>query len=309
MKTTKPKHSASHDIMGPSRRSLVGIALVGLIAPAVNAAQPQQGFSPDFDVSANYSFSSNGDLEHGTKVGEVEVKHADIEAGMTFRLFEGWRFRTGVFANTSDLELTGAVPLPDQLEGMGLSLSATKFFGGEASDGWRTTLIVRPGVFSDGSGSSSDGFNVPGILTVGKRYSPTLAWDVGIRFDPTSKNEVLPMFGVRWDFHPDWMLSVGFPRTEVTYKLASNWTLKGGLRFQGGTYHVETALAPGLGDTYLEYREIRVGAGFEWRINDSFSVNLDGGLVADRRFDYFERDYELKGDSAAYLSIGISTRF
>lgn len=310
MKTTKSKHRASHDLMGPLRRSLVCAALVSLVAPALNAAEPPQGFSPDYDVAANYSFSTNGDLERGTKVGEVEVKHADIEAGMTFRSFEGWRFRTGVFANTSDIELTGAIPLPDQLEATGLSLSATKFFGGEAPDNWRATLILRPGVFSDGSGSSSDGFNVPGILTIGKRSSPTLSWDAGVRFDPTSKNEILPMFGVRWDFHPDWMLSVGFPRTEVTYKLAPNWTLKGGLRFQGGTYHVETALAPGLGDTYLEYREIRVGAGFEWKLSDSLSVNLDGGMVADRRFDYFERGYELKGgDSAAYLSIGLSARF
>lgn len=285
------------------------VAIVGLAMPAARAAEPQQGFAPDFDVSANYSFSTNGDLEQGAKVGEVEVKHTDIEVGMSFRLLEEWRFRTGVFASTSDLEFTGTVPLPDKLEAAGLSLSATKFFGGEAANNWRATLVVRPGVFSDGTGSSSDGFNAPVILSVGKRYSPTLAWDLGARFDPNSKNEILPVFGVRWDFHPDWMLSVGFPRTEVTYKLASNWILKGGLRFQGGTYHVGTALAPGLGDTYLEYREIRVGGGFEWKLSDSLSVNLDGGMVADRRFDYFDRDYELKGKSAAYLSIGISARF
>ncbi|OAM88970.1 DUF6268 family outer membrane beta-barrel protein [Termitidicoccus mucosus] len=309
MKTTKSKYSALPDILESLRRPLLCVAIGGLAIPAAKAAEPQQGFSPDFDVTAKYSFSTNEDLERGAKVGEVEVSHVEVEAGMSFRLFEGWRFRTGVFASRSDLELTGVVPLPDQLEAVGLSLSATKFFGGEDEDNWRATLIIRPGIFWDGSGSSSDGFNASTLLSVGKRYSPTLAWDVGVRFYPDSKDEVLPVFGVRWDFHPDWMLSVGFPRTEVTYKLAPNWTLKGGLRFQGGTYHVGTALAPGLGDTYLEYREMRVGGGFEWRINDSLSVNLDGGLVVDRRFDYFDRGYELKGDSTAYFSIGISARF
>jgi hypothetical protein len=294
---------------GLLRRCLARAAFVGLVAPAVNAAEPPQGFSADYDVSASYSFSTKGDLERGSKVGEVEVKHAGIEAGMSFRLREGWRFRTGVFVNTSKLELTGAVPLPEQFEATGFSLSATKFFGGEAANNWRTTLILRPGVFSDGSGSSSEGFSVPGVLTIGKSYSPTLSWDAGVRFDSTSKNEILPMFGVRWDFHPDWNLSVGFPRTEVAYKLAPRWTLKGGLRFQGGTYHVATALAPGLGDTFLEYREIRVGGGFEWKLSDSFLLNLDGGVVADRRFDYFERGFEVKGDSTAYFAIGISARF
>lgn len=309
MNTTKSKRRTLPDILESLRRPLLCLAVAALTMPTAKAAEPPRGASADFDVSTNYSFSSNGDLERGAKVGEVKVKHADLEAGMSFRPSEEWRFRTGVFASTSDLEFTGAVPLPDKLKAVGLSLSATKFFGGEAANSWRATLVVRPGVFSDGTGSSSDGFNAPVILSVGKRYSPTLTWDLGVRFDADSKNEILPVFGVRWDFHPDWMLSVGFPRTEVTYKLAPNWTLKGGLRFQGGTYHVGTALAPGLGDTYLEYREIRVGGGFEWKLSDSISVNLDGGVVADRRFDYFERGYELKGNSATYLSIGISARF
>ncbi|MFA6286280.1 MAG: DUF6268 family outer membrane beta-barrel protein [Opitutaceae bacterium] len=309
MKTTKSKHRALHDILESLRRPLLCVATIGLVMPVAKAAEPQPGFSPDFDVSANYSASTNGDLERGAKVGEIEVKRAEIEAGMSFRLFEEWRFRTGVFANTTDLELTGAVPLPDKLESFGLSLSATKFFGGEDENNWRATLVVRPGVSSDGSGSSSDGFSAPVIVSVGKRYSPTLAWDLGVRFDPNSNNEVFPVFGVRWDFLPDWMLSVGLPRTEVTYQLTEKWTLKGGLRFQGGTYHVGTALAPGLGDTFLEYREIRAGGGFEWKLSDSLSLNLDGGMVVDRRFDYFERGYELKGASTAYLSVGLSTRF
>lgn len=285
------------------------LSMAELYVPAAESAAPEKGSSPSFDVSANFSFSSNGDLERGAEIGEVEVKHADIESGMTFRLFQEWRFRTGIFGSLTDLDHAGTVPLPDRLETAGLSLSATKFFGGEDANSWRATLVLRPGFFSEELGSSGSAFNVPGFLSIGKRISPRLAWDAGVRFDFKSQYEVIPMLGVVWDFHRDWTLSAGFPRTEIAYKLTPALTLKGGLRFQGGTYHIETAPAPGLGDTYLEYREIRVGGGFEWRINNSLSVTFDGGLVVDRRFDYFDRDYEMKGDSAAYLTIGITARF
>lgn len=301
-------------ILASLRHPRFAVALIsGLAMPAANAVQPPTDSSPEFDLSTNASFSTGGDLERdgvAGVVGEVEVARFEFEAGIGFRHGEEWRFRVGAYAHATELEFNDtAVPLPDTLDSYGLSLAATKFFGGPAAEQWRATLMLRPGVSSDSSGSSDDGFNVPVIMTLGNRVGRTFSWDVGFRFDANSDDELLPVIGVQWDFRPEWKLSVGFPRTEVSYRLAERWTLKGGLRYQAGTYHVETALAPGLDDTYLEYREIRVGGGVEWRLNDTFTMHLDGGLVADRSFDYFERDYELQGDSAAYFSFGLSARF
>ena len=120
---------------------------------------------------------------------------------------------------------------------------------------------------------------------------------------------MLPILGARWDFAPAWTLAFGFPQTGISYQASSALTLKAGARFQGGTYHVSTARAAGLGDTWLEYRDIRLGAGFDYQIGKILTASLDGGVVIDRKFDYFDRNYDLDGKSVGYFTVSLRARF
>lgn len=283
------------------------LAALLVLVQSGSAQDAHRDIAASYDLSANYSFSPGSDLESGG--GEIEVQSFNFEAGAVIPLFEQWRIRAGIFTNKSDFDYTGLVTLPDELQAMGLSLSATKFFGDEGDNVWRTTFLLRPGSFSDSSGASGASFNAPGLLTFGKRISPTLSWDLGVRFDFRGEDEILPVLGLKWDFRPDWSLSLGLPKTEITYQMSENWTLNAGIRFQGGTYYIADVSDARLRDSYLDYREIRAGLGIEWNVTDSFSVNLDGGVVVDRQLDYFEKGSEVEGDSAGYFSFGLKSRF
>jgi hypothetical protein len=72
---------------------------------------------------------------------------------------------------------------------------------------------------------------------------------------------------------------------------------------------VKDALAPGLGDTRLEYREFRLGGGFDYKLSTNLSAQVDAGAVVDRRFDYYNRSYTLDGKDAAYVSLGLTAKF
>ena len=127
--------------------------------------------------------------------------------------------------------------------------------------------------------------------------------------NPRGEYPVLPLLGVQWDFAPKWTASLGFPRTGLLYKASPEVQVRFGADYQGGTYHVNQARAPRLGDTWLDYRDFRLGAGVDLRVSEHVSVALDGGAVVRRRFDYFDRDYRVDGSATTYVTIGLRGRF
>jgi long-subunit fatty acid transport protein len=121
--------------------------------------------------------------------------------------------------------------------------------------------------------------------------------------------KVIPMLGFRWTFAPSWELAVGFPRTGVSYTFSDVLSLSAGVSMQGGTYHISKAPAAGLGNTYLDYREFRAGLGAEYRMSKNLSVVVDGGMVLDREFDYYDRNVKLDGKSASYGRFSLKYQF
>jgi hypothetical protein len=148
-----------------------------------------------------------------------------------------------------------------------------------------------------------------GIVMIGKEVSSTLSWNVGVAGMTRGDMKVFPVLGLRWSFAPDWDLEVGFPNTGVSYKVNEALTLNAGARFQGGTYYISKAPAAGLGDTYLEYQEIRLGLSAEYQISKNLSVVVDGGMTADRSYDYYDRNLKLDGKSAGYGSFSLKYQF
>jgi hypothetical protein len=66
---------------------------------------------------------------------------------------------------------------------------------------------------------------------------------------------------------------------------------------------------PRLANTYLDYRELRVGVGGDFKLSETLSLSIDAGVMTDRRFEYYDRNYTLNGDPAAFVTLGISGRF
>jgi hypothetical protein len=282
--------------------------------PAINNAAQKSVVPGEITTITNeitfaYSFSPEGDLERNSKVGEIKISQYSINHLLIVPFSDGVKLLAGVFGSYTDLDITGAVPLPDRLQSVGLALGVSKDLTEWIGPRWIGTVMARPNFSSDSSSLSGSDFNLPVSLSFGYKQSPTLAWDVGVNVNPQGNNIILPLVGVRWEFAPDWIASLGFPQTGIAYKFSRSLTFKTGARFQGGTYHIGKAPAPGLDDTWLEYREIRVGAGFDYQILKNLTAGLDAGAVVNRKFDYFDRNYDVDGNSVSYFTISLRARF
>ena len=284
----------------------------GLIIAAAAGAQPAGGPGStrlNQELTLSHSCSPSGDLERNGKVGEVKIAQSSVAYFLSVPLTRELRGLAGIFHTSTRLDLAGPVPLPGRLQLWGLSLGATRTLAEFFGPGWSSTLMLRPYLSSDSSSLGDAGFSLPASLSFGYRQSPALTWNFGLNVNAQSDNPVMPILGARWDFAPSWTLAFGFPQTGVSYQASPALTLKAGARFQGGTYHVTTARAPGLGDTWLEYRDIRLGAGFDYQIGKVLTATLDGGVVVNRKFDYFDRNYDLDGKSAGYFTLSLRARF
>jgi hypothetical protein len=145
--------------------------------------------------------------------------------------------------------------------------------------------------------------------------SRDLVWSFGLNANGFSDNPVIPIVGVRWKFAPQWLFSVGFPRTGFAYELNERFTLRAGASFAGGSFRITKNLgvpAPGiarLANTYLDFREVRAGVGLDYTFADRATLSLDVGAVTDRKFDYFDKNYRLDGDAGTYVALAIKSSF
>ena len=270
---------------------------------------PSTVFRPTLLESSagNYSYSTKADLNRGGVVGAVAVHHAEVSLSGRHELTAGLQLAYGLGYDTNLLAADAAVPLPDQLTVLSVNLGLIRSLNSE----WTAALFARPGFYSDFARLGSRSLNVPVLVTANYTPRPELAWTFALSLDPFAKNPVLPVIGVRWQFAPDWEFALGFPRTGFTWQANADLALRADVSFQGGSYRVmhAPAAAPALAGTLLDYREIRAGAGLDYKLADATTLSLDAGVVTDRRFDYHERNYRLNGDPAAYLKLSFNARY
>jgi hypothetical protein len=256
-------------------------------------------------LSAGYSYSAKAAVDHGAQVGQVQVDHYDFSYTARVPGSDGLGYFGGVFWSADNLNLTGPVPLPQRLQAKGVILGLVK----KLNPDWSLLAASRLGFAGDSSKVSGKTFNLSGSVVATEKVSPTFSWDLGVGVTLRDRYSVLPIIGLRWQLAPDWSLSAGFPRTALVYKVNNQLSLDAGLRFQGGGYRISSTPAPGLGKTYLDYHEFRLGAGVDYRPAPNVSLVLDGGDAISRRFDYYNRHYTLKGASAAYFRLRATLRF
>jgi hypothetical protein len=267
----------------------------------------------DEQVIARYSHSADNPLLlANTPGGEVGVDAAFFDWRSSAALTEATKFNYGLSWSGYAFSRFGPMAVPEKLQEISLALGATHRLNPQ----WLLIASVQPGLYGDLEGGSHEAFNAPVMFLATWRQSRELAWSFGLRADPFADKPVLPFVGVNWRFAPQWEFTIGFPRAGFSYEVSPALMLGLGLTVQGGSFHiaddprpVSIAVGPRLDDTYLDYREIRVGLGADYRLNDTLSLAVEAGAITDQKFDYYERGYTLNGDTAAFFTIGLSGRF
>ena len=244
-------------------------------------------------------------------MGSVEVARYDFSFTGRTALGETTMLLHGLAWSSNRLDLTGPVLLPDRLDELTLSLGVQH----RASPQWTLGAYLRPGFYGDSLDADADSFNAPLLATALYHASRELTWILGFSANAASDNPFIPIAGVRWQFAPAWTLNIGFPRAGFTWKASDTVSWHLGATVQGGDYYVSDGFgspAPGIGrltQTWLEYREIRAGLGAEVKLTGGVSLAVDAGVAVDQRFDYFDRGYELKGETPFFLRLAVQGRF
>jgi hypothetical protein len=276
-------------------------------------AQPAATFRPQLleQVSTSYSYSSDESLERNGPAGSVAVHRYELSLAGRYKVNETDLLAYGLAYTTNQLDLAAGTPLPDQLTELSLNLGYTRRF----SDQWSGGAYVRPGLYGDFENIDSKTFNAPLLLTASFAQSRDLVWLFGVNVNLFADNPVLPIVGVRWQFAPQWTFSVGFPRSGVTWQFSDAVALRAGVGVQGGTFRITDSLGSPAGvtgrlaNTFVDYREIRAGLGADIKLHDRWSLSIDTGVMTDRKFDYFDRDYVLNGEAGFYGSLSVKASF
>ena len=260
--------------------------------------------------SIGYSYSSNADLTRNGPTGDVAVNTFNISTSSRSPISKESLFVYGANFTNYELSSSPGTPLPDRLSEASLNLGVINRF----SPAWAVSAFARPGFYGDFT-RLSDSFNVPVLALANYARTQNLVWSFGLRVDAFSETPVLPVAGVRWQFAPAWTFNLGFPQAGFVFKASPTSIWRAGVSFQGGSFRISDNLgtpAPGvkrLANTLMDYREVRAGIGADFTLPRGFSLNLDAGIVTDRQFDYYDRDYGLNGDPAAYGAISLSAKF
>ena len=59
----------------------------------------------------------------------------------------------------------------------------------------------------------------------------------------------------------------------------------------------------------LDYRELRLGAGLNYRFNRHFNLGLEGGYAPERRFNYYSQRTQLTDHGSGYFAATVNGKF
>ncbi len=292
------------------------LCLAALAGAVSLFAQPSATMRPDLLASAefNAAYSSREDVARGPQtLGSLAVQSYGVSVSGRHAWDEHTQLVYGLAVQQHDLDQDGVstLPLPAHLAEFSLNLGAQR----RIDANWSAALYLRPGFYGDFEESLGKSFNVPALLLANYAQSRTLIWSFGVNANPFSDNPVLPIAGVRWQFAPAWMFSVGFPRSGFTYQATENLSLRAAAGFAGGSFRVSRNVgspAAGLAriaNTYLDFREVRVGLGLDYSLGERVTLSADVGAVTDRKFDYFDKNYRLDGDAGTFVSLALKGSF
>ncbi len=284
---------------------LFGLGAVGVLAqPAARGG--------GFELTARHSHTAGSDLDAAGPAAEVGVDSLSLGLRARAPLAERTQLLYGLEWTRHELALAGTTWLPGALASVAAPLGVSHTF----DDKWRLLVTASPRLAGAGGDLSSARFDLPVLALASYVQSPELTWSFGLRYGARSDIVVLPIAGVAWQFAPEWELKVGWPESGVSWRATEQLTLRAVATINGGDYRLADdprALAervgPSLADTWLEYREIRVGLAAEYAFSRALSVRAELGQVVDQRFEYIDRDLKLNGGSPLYFGCSVVGRF
>jgi hypothetical protein len=284
---------------------------------AASAVNPDNGggshglkTSYEADVDVSYVGGARTNFGQGRSGGLSEQ-----DTNGRFVVMPQWNdgpiYRFGLGYQRFSFGIDQAAPLPNALQSENLIVGADF----SLFNSWLVRVEAYPGFYGDARNIGGSDFDVPFIIGGSYIASADVQWVVGLGVDINRRWPVFPDVGVRWSFAGHWTLDAVLPSPRLEYEWNNDLTLYAGGDFQDGTYRVSGGLGNGVGQPRLnhavvEYDEIRVGAGISWKASHAFTIEMEGGYLPYRQFDFERARLHYGNESGApYGQISVGAKF
>lgn len=273
-------------------------------------ASATPGQETRWQAGLNSGYVGGGTAEfQGTDAGKSDAFHLGLDAGVRLALNPDWSLRLGLASENFFLDQPGGVPVPDEIHTLRLNTG----LGYRINDQWTVTGLLSPSLYrwEDVGG---DTFGLAGGVLATFEQNPALTWTMGVLVAPDNDLKVLPVAGVRWRINDHYTLDVGMPKTRLTYRVNSQWTVYGGLDVSGGTFRTSKTLGAEIGlprynNALATYRDLRLGVGTGYEIASGLRVEVEAGYSVFREIDYPRIDENVRFDPAPQVRLGLVYRF
>ena len=259
-----------------------------------------------FELESSYVFES--DLHRNGSFGDQYSIQNSFSYAHRFFLTGQLYLRAGIAYERFDFGTTGA-PVPDQLQSVAMMLGVDYMH----NDDIGAFIQLRPGFYTQ-SDFDDAAFDVP--ITLGRVFvlqPDRLYFFAGANAAfLRGRWPVIPLAGLIWMPNDQWKVVAMLPEPRVIYKTSDRLCFWAGGELAGGSFRTDrnAAIVPAkLNGAQVDYAEYRVGGGLIYCPTDNVSVNLGGGYVIERQFDFHRADIKYKADGAPYLRAEIKTKF
>lgn len=176
---------------------------------------------------------------------------------------------------------------------------------------WKLDLAVIPGFYGDFEFCDSSTFRLGSHAVAVFQWSPVLMLSAGIAYLDREDVKLVPVAGLVWQVHEDWLLELLLPRPRVARRVdwwwlkrphAENWLYVGG-EFGGGTWSVE--LTGSIHDV-VTYRDFRLLVGIEQRAPLRLSWRAEAGYVFGRKLSYENLSTRIHPDDSVVLRFSLT---
>ena len=266
-----------------------------------------------YEFSTDGAFIGRGSVDLGNKtVGIFKEVTSSASFVLSDQLSNPFILRLGIdwdrFAFNTSNRLT---PLPASVDALDAVIGADI----QLTSALLVRIEAHPGLYGSFNKVTGRDFNVP--IRIGASYvkSANLIYIAGLSIDVNSDWPVIPAIGVYWKVSDQWVINGVAPRPQLQYIVSDKLTLFAGADLQTETFRVDNAFGtsrgiPKLNHAILDFWEIRGGAGVTWAITDAIKLDLEGGAVPYRQFDFYRANFNMSSSSwSPYISLRLSASF
>jgi len=266
-----------------------------------------------YQLSTDAAFIGRGSVDLGSKTAGV-FKEITSSASfvMSDQLSNAFILRLGLdwerFAFDTSNRLT---PLPASLNALAAVIGSDI----QLTSALLLRVEANPGIYGSFNHVSGRDFDVPVRIGASYFHSADLIYTAGLSIDMNADWPVIPAVGVYWKVSDHWVINGVAPRPQIRYILSNKATLFAGADLQTDVFRVDDQFGssrgiPKLNHALLDFWEVRAGAGFIWNLTDAIKLDLEGGAVPYRRFDFYRADFKMSSSSwSPYIRVGFTASF